>query len=1517
MTQKRLLLYKQKSDGSSTAFPSESEQIELLSFRYNVTRMGGAPKITATIMYPTCLDDEQNPAYKLDEYVYTIFNEEKYYLSGKPTSSKNNTDSRYSLNCTFTSEREALETVFFYDVVVDKPDGYERAVSNSTDFSFYGDIDEFIFRLNQSLRYRNLQYDETDETGHIVTKGYIAKKDDGVTSEAKMMSFSDAVFADALQEAYNTLGVPYYFVGKEIHFGYYANEIDNEFTYGIDDALLSMTKSNANSAIINRATGIGSGDNIPYYYPNLAPKGNIRLETNSTATYKVVDMEKFSSNMEIDHTHKLNVAEAKIISAKYSVPNIGGISFLPYENDNVEITINVQSSFNYWYKLKIKVIKRGRVYLKIQYIIDDHLVRPIDAFTKYVRLYFEGFQADYNDWDKSPEGSRIYLRFMEEGEYDILVGSAYDSIGRGTYAIRPSFALEFGEDWIDETTGEVVSLSDLGIIKESGTPTAGDTLIQRLDGYIKESSNLMPYIYRHTEGRERFYEAINGRYKYENGKDVYFPNPYIEGKPKEHILKFDDIKPTIKEVENSDRLRIDMFSEFAYDKGDNGNTYIDDKGETKPLYPYFFGKLRKMDFNLFDSILEGSEVVLSMTSGHCGACQFTIGTDEETRSKNTVQVYEEYTVDPDGTVHYAGDLKRDSNGRVICGLDGIQPKVTTFQDRQQNTIDYEVWVALKKDTDTYGVILPDGDIKPLACEANKNNGDTFVLTGMRFPDTYVIAAEKKLEAEIIKYMAENNADKFSFSITFSSIYLEENEAILKSLNENSKIKVKFNNVVYPLFIKSFSYQMTSGNVLPTITVNLDDTLSTSQSASKKAITEVKSQIGSLSAQVTYELDKLTKTKLSKTAADTSIGSIDFLSGATFGETGSFEVSENKESSLTVDYLTVLKKATFSSLEIEEITHSGGRILVTPAYMICSRVEEREDAYRCYFNDKNIDGNSEIYNKFVKGDQAICQSFNTWRLKYYWRLVTGVGIDYIDLSKTDCDGNSDIPYPSDKIIQLGNRDDATRQNAIVISAEGDAAPCFFQYKGIKDFTALNTENDERIVTKLSPEGNVLNGQVTIQKGSMGVSNFGDFADGVTEKIKAIDLGVQNLLRNSGFTGDYLSEELADGDVLDAKSQMFSSPLDYWTANGVTVEANGESESGFGVVFASQGSLAQTLHFNLIANESYVLSFRARSSTGAAIVYTIGDQTGEVVLTNESARYLVKVVVISSSKVFSLSCDDCSLWEVQLERGTMASSWGRSFLDNSSDRTYWQAMKHLSGAIKNASTTFNGGLGLANMMMFGKYNDETKAMSAVTAGVSGNYEDDFDVAFWAGGDYASAVKAATEYLINHDPGTWQPTEAELATMAKAIITHSGKAILQDAILRGTIYARNGVFGGRLQLSFQTVTKDHTLSLSDSSSIFLIGILYDVILRLPEDAAFDGWMLNVFVYPRISKNDGNGIISGRIFCPAKTTIVSDLANLYWASEITPVKGGFLQFTYYRGYGWILINDQSVDSIYAEYTQ
>ena len=92
--------------------------------------------------------------------------------------------------------------------------------------------------------------------------------------------------------------------------------------------------------------------------------------------------------------------------------------------------------------------------------------------------------------------------------------------------------------------------------------------------------------------------------------------------------------------------------------------------------------------------------------------------------------------------------------------------------------------------------------------------------------------------------------------------------------------------------------------------------------------------------------------------------------------------------------------------------------------------------------KSTDGDTTINNEFVLHDQARCQTFNikpgvheNVSNRFYWRLVTGIGDDYIDLSKTDCYDNSDIPKAGDDIVQLGNRDpeQEERQNAIILSS----------------------------------------------------------------------------------------------------------------------------------------------------------------------------------------------------------------------------------------------------------------------------------------------------------------------------------------------------------------------------------------------------------------------------------------------------------------------------------------------------
>ena len=166
-------------------------------------------------------------------------------------------------------------------------------------------------------------------------------------------------------------------------------------------------------------------------------------------------------------------------------------------------------------------------------------------------------------------------------------------------------------------------------------------------------------------------------------------------------------------------------------------------------------------------------------------------------------------------------------------------------------------------------------------------------------------------------------------------------------------------------------------------------------------------------------------------------------------------------------MLVRKLAYFVELVIKRLSHVGGEILLTPASMECTKVEELEAVYRCYF-EQNED-NRAIIQEFEPDDLVRAQTFNIKEgamqgaaNSFYWRYVVGTGDNYIDLSKTDCATGSSIPAAGDHIVQLGNRNDPERQNAIILSTVGDDAPSIKQYKGINGYELSGKE-----VTIISP------------------------------------------------------------------------------------------------------------------------------------------------------------------------------------------------------------------------------------------------------------------------------------------------------------------------------------------------------------------------------------------------------------------------------------------------------------------
>lgn len=212
---------------------------------------------------------------------------------------------------------------------------------------------------------------------------------------------------------------------------------------------------------------------------------------------------------------------------------------------------------------------------------------------------------------------------------------------------------------------------------------------------------------------------------------------------------------------------------------------------------------------------------------------------------------------------------------------------------------------------------------------------------------------------------------------------------------------------------------------------------------------------------------------------------DFVTGM-MGAGMSFYSDENGDYVGWIDKLYVRKKAIFQLLSIMEtelagasfmFNASGARATITKVeridavpffysdgsakyYSDGSRAYVQPSAhgavYRCYFLAD--DGEKAIENRFRVGNLVRSQSFNiksgvyeNVSNHYWWRLVTAVGDNWIEVSVNHCDEGSDIPKEGDVVVQLGDISDTDFQSAIVLSAYGDGAPYLTFYQEINSYS----------------------------------------------------------------------------------------------------------------------------------------------------------------------------------------------------------------------------------------------------------------------------------------------------------------------------------------------------------------------------------------------------------------------------------------------------------------------------------
>lgn len=547
-----------------------------------------------------------------------------------------------------------------------------------------------------------------------------------------------------------------------------------------------------------------------------------------------------------------------------------------------------------------------------------------------------------------------------------------------------------------------------------------------------------------------------------------------------------------------------------------------------------------------------------------------------------------------------------------------------------------------------------------------------------------------------------------------------------------------------------------------------------------------------------------------------------------------QVKEDGTSIAEFDYITIRRAAQFRDITIRELRHIGGELAITPAAMVCSNVERlnskgeviangdntEPSSFKCYFETKDSDeGSEKVFNYFRPLDQARCQQFDivadgSKKTRYYWRLVMSVGKDYIVLSNLANGGMDSLttsePLVGDNIVQLGYQgsDDPNRQSAIILSSTSDDAPSQKMYQGISSFSLdgclVKDEGYDAAtgVFHCNIYGDSYTGdkegksffqydskkKEAIFKGKMIFNSESELPDGssvndIAKKDDLKDLNIKsgNLLRNTSFCGDYESIDISEDTEISEDKETFSEKLKYWTMENTRVVDTEDSTSGKAVQIG--GTLSQQLAQPLLPGKAYVLSFKGKGTT---VRVSVGGETQDVDMTSSFDRYELHITCSDAENgVFSMDSTNCVVCEIMLSYGKLAPAWSPSYSDNDKSMSELQNLKFLTDAITQGSTTIDGGLVMSQQFKVGNFRD--KKMIKETGGMSGYYNDDDSPFLWGGGTLEQAIYTIQKYKDNPN---YEPTAEELNNLAKFVVTHGGRAILTDIILRGVIYAEGGV-------------------------------------------------------------------------------------------------------------------------------
>ena len=357
---------------------------------------------------------------------------------------------------------------------------------------------------------------------------------------------------------------------------------------------------------------------------------------------------------------------------------------------------------------------------------------------------------------------------------------------------------------------------------------------------------------------------------------------------------------------------------------------------------------------------------------------------------------------------------------------------------------------------------------------NASIGDHFFFTGIELPQTYVAAAEDRVQAYLENELAKVSDEFPTYAIDPSAIFLATFDEV-GSLKVGAGVPLQDARLIgvapYVFFITTLTIEYSKGKLLPKWSLTISEkpvskstTISLIQgdikvlSSSMRSAQDTVAMVDAVLQQTYLKRDGTDQYSLSPTTfakqvtTEAGMKSDDFVKAQIGGAGYAVVKDENGNWMLEIDKLNVRMSLNVNELIVNQISIYGGKHMFTAAAMTVSAVElQQSHYYVCHLDLKQ----GTVINQFVAGDLAYCQRYDPQSnsvIKYYWAKVQAVTADSIALEFAGSYYDSSsvgIPAVGDNIAQLGNVSVPARQSAFIID-QLNGGQCT-QYAGISGFS----------------------------------------------------------------------------------------------------------------------------------------------------------------------------------------------------------------------------------------------------------------------------------------------------------------------------------------------------------------------------------------------------------------------------------------------------------------------------------